>query len=141
MNADDEQLVLKQIQLTLIELSLGVNPIKSVHGLCTVWKEAAERGAMSLEELTELLAKLLGWSDDHASGWAKGYAEGWAGAVLRALDTRAVPMSDEAHGYITTRTDLKTLARWLDLSATATEWQDLVRAERAWAASPGSSEQ
>ncbi|MEU1178918.1 hypothetical protein ABZ464_14945 [Streptomyces sp. NPDC005820] len=140
MNADEESLVARQIQLAMIEISLGVNPVKSVHGLCTVWKEAGQRGAMTLKELTDLLSQLNRWSDDQADGWAKGYAEGWATAILRVLEERDVPVADEGHWYITTRTDLKTLAQWLDMSLFVADWRELVRAERAGSASPGSSE-
>ncbi|MFI1047031.1 hypothetical protein ACH4U3_14655 [Streptomyces griseoruber] len=89
--------------------------------------------------MTRLLAEVWRWSDDHADGWAKGYAEGWTAAILRVLEERDVFVPDEGHWYITTRTDLKTLAPWLDMALFVNDWRDLIRAGRAGMASSGSS--
>jgi hypothetical protein len=127
MNDEVESELVKRLQITALMISLGVHPIKAAHGLYTELKELSQRGTMSLEEMTRVRATLGAWTDEYADGWAKGYAEGWAAAVVRVLEQRDVPSSDEIHGYISTRTDLKILAHWLDLAATVTSGEDLIR--------------
>lgn len=116
----------KQLYLTGVMLSLGVHPIKVAHGLATQLKEHSQRGSLSLEEITHVFADLGHWTDEFAEGWAKGYAEGWSAAVLRILEQRGVPISDEIHGYISSRTDLKALAAWLDLAPFVSHARELV---------------
>lgn len=131
MTEDMDTELVKHIRITGLEISLGVHPAKAVHGFCTQLREFGQRGDLSLEEMTRMRATLGRWTDEHADGWAEGYAEGWATAILRVLDQREIPMSDEIHGYIATHTDLKTLALWLDMSFTVTHAKDLIKAERA----------
>ncbi|MFF4347268.1 hypothetical protein [Streptomyces sp. NPDC001530] len=126
MDPDMEALLAKQLKLTGIMIAVGVHPIKVVHSLATSLKEHCQRGSMSLEEMTHVVAVLAKWTDEYADGWARGYAEGWAAAVLRILEQRDVPISDEIHGYISSRTDLKALADWLDLAPTVSHAKELV---------------
>jgi hypothetical protein len=101
MNADVGADLVKAIQITELEMSLGVHQSKAVHGLCIYLKDLSQRG------------------------WAKGYSEGWAAAIVRVLEQRDVTVSDEIDGYLTTRTDLKALTEWLDLAITVTKAKDL----------------
>ena len=116
----------KQLYLTGVMLSLGVCPSKVVHGLATHLKEHCQCGSLSLEEMTHVFASLGKLTAEYAEGWAKGYAEGWAAAVLRILEQRDVPISDEIHAYISSRTDLKALADWLDLAPTVSHAKELL---------------
>ncbi|MFF0385265.1 hypothetical protein [Streptomyces sp. NPDC004286] len=126
MDAELEEELTREIRIMMLQLALGIHPAKVSHFFCASLRERAQRGEISAEELADMHARLQSWSADHKAGWTRGYAEGWASAILRILEQRAVPMSDEVHGYIATRTDLKTLARWLDVAPTVARAEELV---------------
>lgn len=126
MNEDVDTEIIRRIRFLMWELSLGVPPVKAVHFFRAHLKELSQQGAISLEEMTEYRAVLGKWTEEYRDGWAKGYAEGWAAAVLRVLEQRDVPFSDKTHGYISTRTDLKALADWLDRAATVSHGKELL---------------
>ncbi|WP_156727645.1 hypothetical protein [Streptomyces apocyni] len=114
-----------RIQLTALSLGLGVPPAKCLAVFVAGLKQLGHDSGLSPRDLSRVRAKLECWSDNYADGWAKGYTEGWAEAVLRALDERDISCSDEIAAYITACSDLRTLARWLDLAATVTDVRDL----------------
>jgi hypothetical protein len=125
MDANVEADLAKAIQLTAVAMSLGVHPVKAAQGLCIRLKDLSQLGSVSREELRGMRAKLGSWTDEYANGWAEGYSEGWAAAIVRVLEQRDITVSDEIDGYLTTRTDLKALADWLDLAATTPKAEDL----------------
>ncbi|CAM5243119.1 hypothetical protein SALBM311S_11250 [Streptomyces alboniger] len=61
----------------------------------------------------------------NAEGEAKGKAEGEAKGVLRILELRGLPVSDEVRERITTCTDLARLDDWLDRAGTVGRAEDL----------------
>ncbi|MFI1730662.1 hypothetical protein ACH40E_15820 [Streptomyces acidicola] len=66
-------------------------------------------------------AYLEGRTEGEATGEAKGEAKG----VLRVLEVRGLPVSDDARERITTCTDLDRLNNWLDRAGTVTRTEDL----------------
>ncbi|MEU4150703.1 hypothetical protein [Streptomyces sp. NPDC026659] len=126
MNTKVEEELAGEFRIMALQLALGIDPVKISHFFCASLKERAQRGEISAAELADMNARIQRWSADHKAGWTQGYAEGWAFAILRILELRDVPMSDEIHGYIATRTDLKVLARWLDLAPTVTRAEELI---------------
>ncbi|MEV0125054.1 hypothetical protein AB0I16_26555 [Streptomyces sp. NPDC050703] len=75
------------------------------------------------EGKAEGLAK--GKAEGLAEGKAEGKAEERAATVIRLLDQRLVPLSDEARGRIAGCSDLDTLALWLDRAFTVNSVGDL----------------
>ncbi|MBJ7901931.1 hypothetical protein ABZW47_20710 [Streptomyces sp. NPDC004549] len=126
MNTEVEEELAGEFRIMALQLAWGIDPVKISHFFCASLRERAQRGEISAEELADMHARIQRWSADHKAGWTQGYAEGWAFAILRILEQRDVPMSDEIHGYIATRTDLKVLARWLDLAPTVTRAEELI---------------
>jgi hypothetical protein len=61
-----------------------------------------------------------------AKGREEGRAEGRAEYVLRVLDRRAVPMTDDHRSRIMACTDPATLDRWLDRALDATTIEDVL---------------
>ncbi|MFF7903302.1 hypothetical protein ACIP4X_12120 [Streptomyces sp. NPDC088817] len=57
--------------------------------------------------------------------YLKGKAEGEAKGVLRVLEVRGLPVSDDIRERITSCTDLDRLADWLDRSGTVERTEDL----------------
>ena len=86
----------------------------------------------------EAKGRAEGLVEGEAKGWAKGLAEGEAkgraegevkgkvDSVLRVLDRRAVPMTDEQRSLIMACTDPATLNRWLDRALDATTIEDVL---------------
>ncbi|WP_405617972.1 hypothetical protein [Streptomyces sp. NBC_00076] len=70
-------------------------------------------------------AYLDGEAKGKAEGEAKGKAEGEAKGVLRILELRGLPVSDEVRERITTCTDLARLDDWLDRAGTVGRAEDL----------------
>ncbi|RMB87908.1 hypothetical protein [Streptomyces shenzhenensis] len=60
-----------------------------------------------------------------AEGQAAGLAEGQAKGVLRILEVRGIPLSDEVREHITGCTDLARLDDWLDRAGTVERAEDL----------------
>ncbi|MEU1304210.1 hypothetical protein [Streptomyces shenzhenensis] len=60
-----------------------------------------------------------------AEGQAAGLAEGQAKGVLRILEVRGIPLSDEVREHITGCTDLARLDDWLDRAGTVDRAEDL----------------
>lgn len=61
------------------------------------------------------------WLAGQASGEAKGEAKG----ILRILEVRGLPVSDDMREYITTCTDLDRLDDWLDRAGTVERAEEL----------------
>ena len=60
-----------------------------------------------------------------AEGKAEGEARGEAKGILRVLEVRGLPVSDDVRARITTCTDLDSLNDWLDRAGTVTHAEDL----------------
>ncbi|MGW0825114.1 hypothetical protein [Streptomyces sp. NPDC002845] len=129
MDAETSAEVAEDIRFMWLQLSLGIPPAKVMHGLSTAMKEHCRRGSMTLKEMTDVFVMTGRWSDEQqAAEWGKGYAEGWAAAILRILELRDVPSSDD-HRYVSIHSDLRLLAQWLDLALLVTHGEDLIRAK------------
>ncbi|WP_432134990.1 hypothetical protein [Streptomyces sp. bgisy154] len=70
-------------------------------------------------------AYLEGQAEGEVKGEAKGQAKGQAKGILRILDLRNLPVSDDARERITTCTDLDRLDDWLDRAGTVERAEDL----------------
>ncbi|MGW1667459.1 hypothetical protein [Streptomyces sp. NPDC002324] len=60
-----------------------------------------------------------------AEGKAEGEARGEAKGVLRVLEVRGIPVSDDVRARITTCTDLTLVSAWLDRAGTVERAEDL----------------
>ncbi|MFF3635641.1 hypothetical protein [Streptomyces sp. NPDC002250] len=65
------------------------------------------------------------FEETYLEGKAKGKAEGEAKGVLRVLEVRGIPVSDDARKRITSCTDPDRVADWLDRAATVSRAEDL----------------
>ena len=101
---------LRMLCLALIESSLGEAARKSF--------EMLPQGPQFFSE-THRSYFAQGKAEGEAEGEAKGKAEGEARAILRVLDRRGVPVSDEQRERILTCSDLAQLEGWLDRAVTA----------------------
>ncbi|MFG2263144.1 hypothetical protein [Streptomyces sp. NPDC048720] len=63
--------------------------------------------------------------ETYLEGKAEGEAEGEAKGVLRVLEVRGIPVSDDARKRITSCTDPDRVADWLDRAATVSRAEDL----------------
>lgn len=70
-------------------------------------------------------AYLEGQAEGEAEGKAKGKAEGEAALILRLLEKRGIPVSEDIQVRITSCTDLDTLTLWFDRALTVTASEDL----------------
>ncbi|CAL9492972.1 hypothetical protein SUDANB60_03267 [Streptomyces sp. enrichment culture] len=64
-----------------------------------------------------------------AEGEARGKAEGEARGILRVLEVRGLPLSDDVRQRITACTDLDRLNEWLERSGTVEHAEDLFTEE------------
>ncbi len=65
------------------------------------------------------------FEEKYLEGRAEGEARGEARGILRVLEVRGVPVSDDARQRITGCTDLDVLGDWLDRSGTVERAEDL----------------
>ncbi|MGW2732313.1 hypothetical protein [Streptomyces sp. NPDC001494] len=65
------------------------------------------------------------FEETYLEGKAEGKAEGEAKGVLRVLEVRGIPVSDDARKRITSCTDPDRVADWLDRAATVSRAEDL----------------
>ncbi|MGW4734073.1 hypothetical protein ACWEQC_33730 [Streptomyces shenzhenensis] len=70
-------------------------------------------------------AFLDGQTEGQAAGLAEGRAQGEAKGVLRILEVRGLPLSDDVREHITSCTDLARLDDWLDRAGTVERAEDL----------------
>ncbi|MFI9601682.1 hypothetical protein ACIHCX_17760 [Streptomyces sp. NPDC052043] len=69
------------------------------------------------------------FEETYLKGRAEGKAEGEAKGILRVLEVRGLPVSDDVRERITSCTDLELLADWLDRSGTVKRAEDLFTRE------------
>jgi hypothetical protein len=69
------------------------------------------------------------FEEKYLEGRAEGKAEGEAKGILRVLEVRGLPLSDDVRQRITTCTDLDRLNDWLDRSGTVERAEDLFTEE------------
>ncbi|MEW2388679.1 hypothetical protein AB0933_10015 [Streptomyces venezuelae] len=98
----------------MLDAGLGNTPARAA------WKDLVKMAADIYFPGQGTLAEEL-----FLEGEAKGEVKGEAKAILRFLELRGVPISPTARERIATCTDLPTLDRWLDRTATATDADDL----------------
>jgi hypothetical protein len=104
-------------------------------------------GTPAVEELVSFVNYFPGrgtvmeraYLDGKAEGKAEGKARGEAKGILRMLEYRRLPISDEVRERITTCTDLDRLDDWLERAGTVERAEDLFDA--ASEAPPRASEQ
>ncbi|MFI1419916.1 hypothetical protein ACH4VX_18345 [Streptomyces sp. NPDC020731] len=65
------------------------------------------------------------FEEKYLEGRAEGEARGEAKGILRVLEVRGLPLSDDVRERITTCTDLDRLNDWLDRSGTVERAEDL----------------
>ncbi|WP_345556142.1 hypothetical protein [Streptomonospora halophila] len=69
----------------------------------------------------------IGEAKGEARGEAKGFVKGMATVVLRVLESRGIPVPEEARERISSCTDLDRLDAWLDRAALVDSVDELFR--------------
>ncbi|MFD3515375.1 hypothetical protein [Streptomyces sp. NPDC058657] len=104
----------------LLEIGLGDSPARAIwRKMMSVVTYFPGRGTY------RETAYLEGKAEGKAEGEAEGRAQGVAESVLRVLDVRRVPLTDDDRVRIMACTDLTVLDRWVALSVTINDVADL----------------
>lgn len=106
----------------LLEVGLEDTPAKET------WRELEKMVATYFPGRGTLFEEkyLEGKADGEAEGEAKGEAKGKAEGVLRVLEVRGIPVSEEVRERIANCTDLARVSAWLDRVGTVERAEDLL---------------
>jgi hypothetical protein len=96
----------------LLEIGLGDSPARET------WRK-----------MMSMVTYFPGRGTYRETAYLEGEAAGKATSVLRVLDLRQVPLTDEDRARVTSCTDLAVLDQWVDLAVTVTDVADLWAAQ------------
>ena len=109
----------------LLEAGLGDTPVRQT------WRQLMKNGSYfpgrgTLVEETFLKGEAKGLAEGEAKGVREGQTKERAQSVLRMLDFRNIPTSENQRTQITTCTNLELLGHWLDRAMTITHTHELL---------------